>query len=146
MRAITCASTTLRPSSPRLEAKVPGMTENSTKMSSATARRIGNICRTRRRRNANIAIFDRVLRRPRARRSGRLLRGRRGVVDPDALVVLEGELGGVRLQPVQPGLIGHYRLVVVEEPHRRFLVDDAVDLLQRLDLLRLVVHDAGLVE
>src|SRR5215207_1909290 len=154
MRSMTCASMTFRPSSPRLDAKVPGMTLNRTKISSATARMIGTVCRTRRKRKANIgsrpdsrvAGEGRQAERMDRPWFGRLLRGRRGLVDPEALVILERELGRVRLQALEPGLIGHHRLVVVEEPHRRLLLDDGVDLLQVGDLLCRIVHRPGLVE
>ena len=66
------------------------------------------------------------------------LRGR-GLVDPEVLDVLVGQLGRVELNAVQPRLHGHDRLVVVEEPDRRLLVKESIGLLQQLGALGSVI-------
>src|SRR5215217_331608 len=107
MRSMTAASAGPRPSS-MLVAIDPGITLNSTNTTIATAAMVGNDCSVRRSAKASIS---------------RSLRGR-PLVHPDVFGILVRQLGGVGLQPVDPRLIGHHRLVVVEEPHRGFLVED----------------------
>src|SRR3954453_22637455 len=93
----------------------PGITLNRTKTTSAAAATVGNDCSVRR--NAKVSI------------NGSL--GGRSLVDPDVFRILMRQLGRVGLQPVGPGLIGHHSLVVVEEPHRSLLIEDAVGLAQQ---------------
>src|SRR5262249_44973262 len=130
MRATSSASIAPRPSSLMLVAIEPGMTLNSTNTTMATAATVGSDCSRRRTANANINV---------------LLRWR-ALVDPDVFRILVRQLGCVRLQPVDPGLIGHHGLVVVEEPDRRFLVENVTRLAQQRVALVVVVGLTRLVE
>src|SRR5258705_730537 len=127
MRWTTSASMAPRPSSLMLVAIDPGITLNSTKTTSATAATIGNDCNVRR--NAKASINKSLC--------------RRSLVDPDVLRVLVRQFGRIGLEPVHPGLICHHGLVVVEEPHRRFVVEDAVGLAQQRVALVLIVGLPG---
>src|SRR3954447_2351978 len=106
MRSMTAASTGPRPSF-MLVAIDPGITLNSTNTTIATAAMVGNDCSVRRNAKASIGVYF-----------GALL-GRRALLDPDVFRILVCQLGRIRLQPLDPGLIGHHGLVVVEEPDRR---------------------------
>ena len=57
-----------------------------------------------------------------------------------------GQLGRVQLKALEPRLHRHDRLVVVEEPDRRFLVEQGIGLLQQLGALGGVVGLPGLVD
>ena len=70
-----------------------------------------------------------ALRQPRTSRPARISSTQRSLV---SWIV---EFGRVRLQALEPGLIRHHRLVVVEEPHRRLFVEHGVRLLQQLAML-----------
>src|SRR3569832_1375939 len=102
-----------------LETMLPGTTLNSTKTSSTTASTVGTVCRRRRIRKESIGTFfpPPSLIAMEGERERVSLRGR-GLVDPKALDVLMGQLRRVQLNSVEPGLHGHDRLVVVEEPDR----------------------------
>ena len=60
--------------------------------------------------------------------------------------ILVRQLGRVRLQPLDPRLIRHHRLVVVEEPDRRFVVEDGVGLRSSAMRLAALSVCAGLIE
>src|SRR3954453_13301307 len=100
MRSATAASIGPRPSSPMLVAIDPGITLNSTNTTSATAAMVGNDCKVRRNAKASISL-------------GLSSLGRRALLDPDVFRILVRQLGGVGLQPLDPGLVGHHGLVVV---------------------------------
>src|SRR5882762_5439096 len=121
MRSATAASTGPRPSS-MLVAIEPGITLNSTNTTSAAAAMVGNDCRVRR--NVKASIGGSL---------GRGSLGRRTLLDPDVFRILVRQLGRVRLQSLDPGLIRHHGLVVVEEPDRRFVVENGVGLAQQRD-------------
>src|SRR5205823_12746697 len=114
-------------------------TLNSTKTTAMTANRVGTTLARRRARTGSISCSLAASRRLPS------LRGRRSV-HPDVLVVLVGDLGRVGLQTVQPGLVGHYRLVVVEEPHRRLVVEQVVGLAKQVVHLLGVAQLRGVVE
>src|SRR5258708_30763253 len=124
MRSITAGSM-VRPSSDMPEMKLPGSTLNRMKTSAMTANRVGMTLARRRARTRSISRSSAASMRVPS------LRGRRGVY-PDVFVVLVGDLGRVGLQPVQPRLVGHHRLVVVEEPHRRLFVEQVVGLAKQV--------------
>src|SRR3982075_4174881 len=116
MRSMTAASTGPRPSS-MLVALAPGITLNSTNTTIATAAMVGNDCKVRR--NAKASIGDSL--------------GRRALLDPDVFRILVRQLGCIRLQPLDPGLMRHHGLVVVEKPDRCLVVENAVGLAQQRD-------------
>src|SRR5437763_1412919 len=122
MRSTICGSVGPRPSSLMLDTMLPGTTLNSTKITSTTASTVGTVCRTRRIANESIGIVPPSLHHScdggRARVS---LRGR-GLIDPEVFDVLMGQFRRVQLNPLEPRLHRHDRLVVVEEPDRRFLI------------------------
>src|SRR5262249_16195972 len=146
-RSITAGSM-VRPSSDMPEMKLPGRTLNSTKTSAMTANSVGTTLARRRASTRSISRSSAASMRLQS------LRGRCGV-HPDVFVVLVGDLGRIGLQAVQPRLIGHYCLVVVEEPDRSLLVQKIVGLAQQVDLfsrigrLRRVIQqlvERGIVE
>src|SRR5260370_36064783 len=138
MRAITAGSI-VRPSSDMPEMKLPGRTLNSRKTSAMTASSVGMTLARRRVRTRSISCSSVASMRVSS------LRGRRGV-HPDVLVVLVGDLGRIGLQAVQPGLISHHRLVVVEEPDRRFLIEQVVGLADQVDLLGWIGRLRGIIQ
>src|SRR6266567_6028934 len=134
MRSATAASTGPRPSS-MLVVIEPGITLNSTNTTSATAAMVGKDCKVRR--NVKASIRGSLI-------GGSL--GRRTVLDPDVFRILVRQLGSVRLQPLDPGLIRHHGLVVVEEPDRRFVVENGVGLAQQRNARLGVIGLAGLIQ
>src|SRR4051812_25786327 len=107
MRSMTAASAGPRPSAPMLVAIDPRVTLNTTDTTRPTAAMVGNDCSVRRNAKASIGVYF-----------GALL-GRRALLDPDIFRILVRQLGRIRLQPLDPGLMRHHGLVVVEEPDRR---------------------------
>src|SRR3979411_2062171 len=135
MRSTTCGSVGPLPSS-QLDTMLPGTTRKSTKITSTTASTIGTVCRIRRIRNESIGIVPPSLYRLLRSREGESvsLRGR-GLVDPEGFDVLMSPFRRVQLNPLEPRLPRHHRLVVVEEPDRRFFIEQLIGLLQQLDAL-----------
>ena len=142
MRSITAGSMVVRPSSPMPEMKLPGRTLNSRKTSATTASRVGMTLARRRARTKQRIIDPSADDRPLGRR---YFAGEVGI-DPDVLGVLMRDLGRVGLQAVDPRLIGQHRLVVVEEPNRRFVVEQVVGLAQQVVALGHVAFLGGVVE
>jgi hypothetical protein len=70
----------------------------------------------------------------------------RSLVDPEVFDVLVGQFCCVQLNSLEPRLHCHDRLVVIEEPDRRFFIEQGVRLLQRLDALCGVVGLPGLID
>src|SRR6266700_554934 len=142
MRASTCGSL----SSLIVETMLPGTTLNSAKTSSTTASTVGMVCRRRRIRKESIGIVPLSLHRLLRWREGRVsLRGR-GRVDPEVFDVLMGQLRRIQLNPLEPRLHRHDRLVVVEEPDRRLFVEQGIGLSQQLAALCGVVGLPGLID
>src|SRR5262249_5171019 len=133
------AGSMVRPSSDMPDMKLPGRTLNSTKTTAMTANSVGTMLARRRARTRSINCSSYT---PPKLSS---LCGRRSV-HPDVLVVLVGDLGGIGLQTMQPRLIGHHRLVVVEEPHWCLFVEQVVGLADQVDLLVRIVGLRGIIE
>src|SRR2546421_11353429 len=139
MRSTTCGSAGPRPSSLMLDMMLPGTTLNSTKITSTTASTVGTVCRIRRIANESIGIVPPS---PHHCDGGRarahvtcMSLGGRGLVDPEVFDVLMGQFRRVQLNPLEPRLHRHDRLVVVEEPDRGFFIEQRIGLLQQLDAL-----------
>src|SRR5258705_12192624 len=132
MRSTTCGSAAPRPSSLMLDTMLPGTTLNSTKIASTTASTVGTVCRIRRIRKESIGTVPPSLHHFLRWREGERvsLRGR-GLVDPEVFDVLMGQFRRVQLNPLDPRLHRHDRLVVVEEPDRRFFIEQGIRLLQQ---------------
>src|SRR3954452_718127 len=147
MRSMTCGSAAPRPSSLMLDTMLPGTTLNSTKIASTTASTVGTVCRIRRIRKASIGTVPPSLHHFCDGEEGEhvSLRGR-GLIDPEAFDVLMGQFRRVQLTPLEPRLHRHDRLVVVEEPDRRFVVEQGIGLLQQLDAPGGVVGLPGLID
>src|SRR5438477_6338411 len=147
MRSTTAGSVGPRPSSLMLDTMLPGTTLNSTKITSTTASTVGTVCRIRRIANESIGIVPPSLHHFLRWREGESASlGGRGLVDPEVFDVLMGQFRRVQLNPLEPRLHRHDSLVVVEEPHRRFVIEQGIGLLQQLAALGGVVGLPGLVD